>query len=51
MAVSREDNFFALGGNSLLAVSMAHRLSRQLARPIPPRELFAAPTWADSPKG
>ena len=46
VAVSREDNFFALGGNSLLAVTMAHRLSRELDRPVPARELFAAPTLA-----
>ena len=45
-SVSRQDNFFALGGNSLLAVTMAHRLSRQLARTVPARELFAAPTLA-----
>jgi len=44
--VSRDDNFFALGGNSLLAITMAHRLSRELARPVPARELFAAPTLA-----
>jgi amino acid adenylation domain-containing protein/thioester reductase-like protein len=44
--VWREDNFFALGGNSLLAVTMAHRLSRDLARPVAARELFAAPTLA-----
>jgi amino acid adenylation domain-containing protein/thioester reductase-like protein len=44
--VSREDNFFALGGNSLLAVTVAHHLSCQLAQPVPARELFAAPTLA-----
>lgn len=44
--VSREDNFFALGGNSLLAVAMAHRLSQDLERPVPARALFAAPTLA-----
>ena len=44
--VWREDNFFALGGNSLLAVTMAHRLSRELGRPVAARELFAAPTLA-----
>ena len=44
--VWREDNFFALGGNSLLAVTMAHRLSRELERPVAGRELFAAPTLA-----
>ena len=41
--VSREDNFFALGGNSLLAITMAHRLSSELGLPVPARELFAAP--------
>ena len=45
--VSRDDNFFALGGNSLLAVTLAHRLSRELRRPVPARELFAAPTLTD----
>ena len=44
--ISREDNFFALGGNSLLAVTMAHGLSRELDRPVQARELFAAPTLA-----
>ena len=44
--VRREDNFFALGGNSLLAVTMAHRLSQSLALPVPARELFAAPALA-----
>jgi amino acid adenylation domain-containing protein/thioester reductase-like protein len=42
----REDNFFALGGNSLLAVTMAHRLSKELNHRVPARELFAAPTLA-----
>jgi len=44
--ISGDDNFFALGGNSLLAVTMTHRLSRELDRPVPARELFAAPTLA-----
>ena len=44
--ISRQDNFFALGGNSLLAVTMAHRLAGELAQPVPARELFAAPTLA-----
>ncbi len=44
--VSRDDNFFALGGNSLLAVTVAHRLSADLARAVAARELFAAPTLA-----
>jgi amino acid adenylation domain-containing protein/thioester reductase-like protein len=45
-SVCREDNFFALGGNSLLAVTMAHRLSRELGRQVAPRVLFATPTLA-----
>jgi amino acid adenylation domain-containing protein/thioester reductase-like protein len=45
--ISREDNFFALGGNSLLAVTMAHRLACELERPVPVRDLFAAPVLAD----
>jgi amino acid adenylation domain-containing protein/thioester reductase-like protein len=44
--VSRDDNFFALGGNSLLAVTMAHRVSRQVGRTVTVRDLFAAPTLA-----
>jgi amino acid adenylation domain-containing protein/thioester reductase-like protein len=44
--VAREDNFFALGGNSLLAVALAHRLSQELQRPVPARDLFLAPTLA-----
>ena len=44
--VFRDDNFFALGGNSLLAVAVAHRLSSELARPVAARELFAAPALA-----
>ena len=45
-SVARDDNFFALGGNSLLAVTVAHRLSGELGLPVPARELFAAPTLA-----
>jgi amino acid adenylation domain-containing protein len=44
--VAREDNFFGLGGNSLLAVTLAHQLSREFGRALPARELFAAPTLA-----
>ncbi|OYD81562.1 non-ribosomal peptide synthetase [Azospirillum brasilense] len=45
--VARNDNFFALGGNSLLAVTIAHRLSQDLGVTVPARALFAAPTLAD----
>lgn len=44
--VARGDNFFALGGNSLLAVTIAHRLSEDLGLTVPARALFAAPTLA-----
>ncbi|WP_114858512.1 non-ribosomal peptide synthetase [Azospirillum brasilense] len=44
--IARTDNFFALGGNSLLAVSIAHRLSQELSVAVPARALFAAPTLA-----
>ncbi|NTU44037.1 MAG: amino acid adenylation domain-containing protein [Chlorobiaceae bacterium] len=38
------DNFFALGGNSLLAVTVAHRISRTFGVQLSARALFAAPT-------
>lgn len=44
---ARGDNFFALGGNSLLAITMAHRLTAILRRPVAARDLFAAPVLAD----
>ncbi len=42
--VHRDDNFFALGGQSLLAIAVAHRLEKTLGRPVPARELFIEPT-------
>jgi amino acid adenylation domain-containing protein/thioester reductase-like protein len=48
--VHRDDNFFALGGNSLLAVTIAHRLSKQLNRKIAARDLFASPILVDFAK-
>ncbi|WP_225365807.1 non-ribosomal peptide synthetase [Serratia rubidaea] len=46
-AVSRYDNFFDLGGHSLLGVRMLALLRERLQRDIPLRELFAAPALSD----
>ena len=42
--VSREDSFFALGGNSLLAVRMIARVRQILGAHPTPRVLFLSPT-------
>ncbi|MEU7218985.1 non-ribosomal peptide synthetase [Nocardia iowensis] len=39
-----DDNFFALGGNSLLATQVAARLGAELDARVPARLLFTAPT-------
>ncbi|KAK9703355.1 hypothetical protein K7432_010792 [Basidiobolus ranarum] len=44
--IGRHDNFFSLGGNSLLAVQMIERLSR-LNLKIPVRTLFEKPTLCE----
>ncbi|MFD6567707.1 amino acid adenylation domain-containing protein [Micromonospora profundi] len=41
--VSATDNFFDLGGNSLLGTQLAARVRDQLKTELPPRELFANP--------
>ncbi|MFC4373473.1 amino acid adenylation domain-containing protein [Nocardia halotolerans] len=45
--VGAEDNFFDLGGNSLLATRVTARLSTAVDLRVPVRVLFAAPTVAD----
>jgi len=42
--VGVEDNFFALGGDSLACVRMAARLTQQLGREVPVTAPFRAPT-------
>ncbi|GGS82833.1 non-ribosomal peptide synthetase [Nonomuraea spiralis] len=44
--VSAEDDFFDLGGHSMLATRAAGRLSRVLGRPVSLRRLFEHPTPA-----
>jgi amino acid adenylation domain-containing protein/thioester reductase-like protein len=44
--VGIEDNFFDLGGNSLLAVQLAARLSRSLGREVSVRSILFYPTVA-----
>jgi amino acid adenylation domain-containing protein/thioester reductase-like protein len=41
--ISREDDFFMLGGNSLLAVQMVTQASRLFGKPVPLKSLLAAP--------
>lgn len=45
--VGRHDNFFALGGHSLLVVQMVSRLRVALNVDVPLNALFAAPVLAD----
>jgi amino acid adenylation domain-containing protein len=44
--VGVNDNFFDLGGSSLLLVRLAARLEEQLGRPVQPLDLFRAPSVA-----
>jgi amino acid adenylation domain-containing protein len=44
--VGAHDNFFDLGGNSLLALKALHRLHDLLGRAVPPVDFFQAPTPA-----
>lgn len=45
--IGRDDSFFALGGNSLLATRFAARIGRRLGRDVPVRAVFEAPVIAD----
>ncbi|WP_370601383.1 non-ribosomal peptide synthase/polyketide synthase [Pseudomonas nitroreducens] len=42
-AIRRDDNFFALGGNSIKATQLMARLRERLGRPVELRLLFEAP--------
>jgi len=44
--VGREDDFFAAGGHSLLAIQVISRVRRDLAAEVPVRALFESPTLA-----
>ncbi|WP_045055626.1 non-ribosomal peptide synthetase [Aliterella atlantica] len=44
--VGVEDNFFALGGDSLLAVNLLEQINRQFEQNIPLSALFSSPTIA-----
>ncbi|HEX5108548.1 MAG TPA: amino acid adenylation domain-containing protein [Vicinamibacterales bacterium] len=44
IAVAATDNFFALGGNSLLAAQLMMRIDRTFGRQLPPAVVFRAPT-------
>lgn len=39
-----DDNFFLLGGDSLLAVTAARRLSQKAGRPVSAQDVFLHPT-------
>ncbi len=45
--IGRHDNFFALGGHSLLGAKIAAKLRQLLRRDISPTLVFAAPTVAE----
>ena len=44
--VGAEDDFFALGGHSLLLAQAAHRTGQALGTRVPTRSLFIYPTVA-----
>ncbi|MBV9447206.1 MAG: hypothetical protein JO345_15095, partial [Streptosporangiaceae bacterium] len=46
-AISRDDNFFTLGGDSLLATKLIAAIQRELSAPVSLRHLLGAPTLAE----
>jgi amino acid adenylation domain-containing protein len=44
--VRRDDDFFLLGGHSLIAMQLAARLAQQLGWPVSVRQIFDTPTLA-----
>ena len=42
--VSVRDDFFALGGNSLIAVALIHKINREFGVSLPLQILFELPT-------
>jgi acyl carrier protein len=42
--IGRDDNFFALGGDSVGALTVVYRLGQVLGIEVPPPALFDAPT-------
>jgi amino acid adenylation domain-containing protein len=46
-SVTAEDNFFVLGGHSLVVNQVIYRLNSELGAKLPLRALFEAPTLAD----
>jgi acyl carrier protein len=45
--VGPQDNFFMLGGNSILAMHLGQRILDELSCEIPAIELYTVPTFAD----
>lgn len=45
--IRTDDNFFGLGGDSLVAIRIAHRANEKFDIELPPRVLFTAPTVAE----
>ncbi len=43
-AIDADTDFFAAGGNSLLAMGLARRIAQQLERPCPALQFFKSPT-------